>query len=143
MIVSVDKKRDKNDSAISIIRTKEIETEYFDCQFKLAELNIYLLDEVLIQICRQIYLIKLELDRTGLIPKKKENLESIAKILKSLLISPMTLHVFFKSLSLFSSEFQFMAKYQMILNLMESLKSFHFQAPKYQQSVCLLEVQFD
>lgn len=129
----------KGNSGQSLLHFKQVrkpETEYLDVEIRLAELNVYFNDEVVILLAHSLNRMVREIDRhTGLLTPKQQVTQLISKISKSVVVHPLKLHLYFKGLSALTRELPQLAKFQLIISLVEGWKSFHFKAPRFSQGV--------
>ncbi len=124
-------------------RTIGFETEYIEGDFKLAELNFYLLDEVLIRAQRYVSVMAHAVRRAGVSGGviRAAQQTSLTRIFKGVSIQPLTLHFFFKDLAKLPSAFPAVAQYRFYLGMLERLGSFHFLGPRFYQSVNSPEIR--
>ena len=135
-MLSVLNKGKPNQSSLRIKKIKKIETEFFDCELKISESNIYIHDDVVVMLIKTIDKIIKECAQLARFVLKKEQISTfVNKILKSLVIHPIIVHVFFKSLSTLSNEIPELKKYQLLIDIVEGWKSFHFKSQKFQLGV--------
>ena len=130
---------DKGNQGPSLLHFKQVkkpETEYLDCEVRLAEVNVYFHDEVVILLAHSLHRMAEDVGRyAGALAPRQQVSQLVSKICRSLVVHPLKLHVFFKGLSALSRELPQLTKYQLIISLVEGWKSFHFKAPRFSQGV--------
>lgn len=138
MATTVDKVKEKRASQVKLKRTTGFDTEYVEADLKLAEMNFYLLDDVLILakryrdgVARALWKARLEASGPARAPPK----QALRRIFKGVTVHPLKAHFLFKDLSKLPLEFPGLANKRMLLSVLESLGSFHFLGPGFSQSV--------
>lgn len=117
-----------------IKRTVSFDTQYYEIDLQMAELNAYLLDDVLIMASQyftdfmhSVWKAKMQMGNSGRASKSV----AMRRIIKGINIHPLKLHFIFKDLSKLSQIFPKLGNKRVVFSVLESLGSFHFLGPRF------------